>query len=102
MGGSFGKDIDRILTNAGVVSFTDSWSSREGYKKRMKADIKAFVKDLKDDQLFSYIPERSHVGMENFTYERRIKNPLKMAKKMRALSENLGDWDVFCGLKPVI
>ena len=102
MGGSFGKDIDKILNHAGVLSFTESSSSRAGFKKRQQEDIMAFVNQFNADKLFSFVPNRSHVGLEAFQYINKIKQPLKLGKKLRVLSEVLDDWDVFCGLQPVL
>lgn len=102
MGGDFGKDLDKLLTNAGVVSFEDSRSSRDSHKKRQVLDIKAFVKEYQSDDLFSNVPGRFHEGLNNFRYKNTVEKPVNMGRKMRRLAEDMDRWDVFAGLKPVL
>ena len=70
MGGAFGKDLDRLLTSAGVVTFDDSFSRSDSQKRRQIEDIKEFVRDYRSDNLFGNVPGRFHEGLSNFKYER--------------------------------
>ena len=95
MGGAFGKDLDKILTSAGVVSFKESWSSRDSHKRRQ-------VEDIKSDDLFANVPGRFHEGLEHFRYNCKVNKPMNMGRKMRRLAEDMDRWDVFSGVKPVL
>ncbi|KAL7381000.1 hypothetical protein ABVT39_026866 [Epinephelus coioides] len=102
MGEAFGKELDRVLTNAGVASLEQSWSIRDRSKKRQIADIRKFVREFNSDGLFDKVLGRFHDGLEKFSYSTKIKNPKRMGRKMRELALEIDDWDVFAGLKPVV
>ena len=99
MGGAFGKDLDRLLTSAGVVTFDDSFSRSDSQKRRQIEDIKEFVRDYRSDNLFGNVPGRFHEGLSNFRYESKLKKPDRMGRKMRMLAEARDRWDMWAGLK---
>ena len=99
IGGTFGKDLDKLVTNAGKVSFEETWSSRHSHKKRQVQDIKAFVKEYRSDNLFAAVPGRYHAGLKKFRYENTIEEPIKFGRKLRKLSQDMDKWEVFAGLE---
>ena len=89
LGGDYRKEIDRV--------FLQAWGlGQEHYRKKKppnyNQDLQRFVREFQEDALFHYIPPRSHSAFENFVCTTSVREPRKLGKRLRALSEELDFW----------
>ena len=62
--------------------------SNSPYKK----DLEVFVEDFQGDALFDYLPVREHKAFPEFVWTQKIKDPVKLGKKLKAHSQTLDFW----------
>lgn len=90
MGGAYGKQVDRVFyTTLGQGLEYQTTRKRPSH---YDADLKVFVRELKTDALFDYIPPREHSAFREFKANNRIQGPRKMGFRLRELSGDLDFW----------
>ena len=90
MSGSFGKHVDNIFAEAGLLK--ESASTRCHRHRPYHMDIAKFVDEYRQHGLGDYCPPRHHRGFSGYEYMSGLKNPRAMALKMSKLSEDLDLW----------
>ena len=90
LSGSFGKEVDRLFSEAGLGNFC-SPDHASSHSKRYREDVATFVKEFHRDGLFEYLPGRYHKGFKKFKYSRQIREPQTMAHLMMRLAEDMDD-----------
>lgn len=90
LAGAQAKHLDRLFFTGGnplnlstylsrLTSSSGSWSE----------DVSRFVEEFKRDELFGFRPGRKHQGFNKFSYQQKVKDPTRMGRSMRSLSEEL-------------
>lgn len=99
LAGDQAKHLDRLFFTGGNplnlssclhrLTNTSSSSSSSSSSCKRTADVSRFVDEFKKDELFSFKPGRKHPGFEKFIFPQRVRNPRKMGRSVRSLSEEL-------------
>lgn len=91
LGGQFSKDLEKMFSeNVGSdrLDFI-----RDGNVDN--SDVKVFLENYGDDELWAFKPGRFHTGFKNIKHEWRIKNCAKFIGKLTSLGETLDMWRSF-------
>ncbi|XP_063764454.1 uncharacterized protein LOC134881215 isoform X2 [Eleginops maclovinus] len=91
LAGAEAKHLDRLFFTGGNPLNLSSCLHRLTTSSSCKrtAEVSRFVEEFKKDELFSFKPGRKHPGFEKFIYPQRVRNPKKMGRSVRSLSEEL-------------
>lgn len=90
LAGAQAKDLDRLFFTGGNPLNLSSYLSRlTSSSCSRREDVSRFVDEFKKDELFRFRPGRKHQGFNKFSYQQRVKNPKRMGRTMRSLSEDL-------------
>ena len=91
MSGPFGKEMERIMTSSQLGHYSTN-PRHSSLSRRVVEDVATFVAEFTNDGLFDCRPGRSHHGFEDFAYEAKIEEPIKMGGKMKT-SVDIDSWD---------
>ncbi|KAK5917352.1 hypothetical protein CgunFtcFv8_012249 [Champsocephalus gunnari] len=93
LAGDQANHLDRLFFTGGnplnLSSCLHRLTNSSSSSCKRAADVSRFVDEFKKDELFSFKPGRKHAGFEKFIYPRRVRNPKKMGRSVRSLSEEL-------------
>ena len=90
MSGAFGRELDRLLTEASIGDLVGAKSFPK--LGRYKDDVADFVKEFKRGGLMEYLPGRHHIYFKDFSLQTYVKSPEKLGQKFRKYAENMDMW----------
>ena len=91
LSGPYGRQMDQLFTQSGLGDM-DTRDCRQQIPE-YKSDIDRFVAEYACDRLCSYRPGRTHLGLRNFNYQRKLKkSPVKLGVHLKHLAENLDNF----------
>jgi hypothetical protein len=86
MAGGFGKEVSRLFAEA---MYNDDCYVQQRKKSGLyQNDIRNFVLEFQGEALFDHCPPREHHAFQSYVdISNRIKNPMKLGRHLKILSE---------------
>lgn len=94
--GSFGKEMDRLMSCAGFGNIGPADARRSSHSSPAYCrDVQKFVEEYIADGLFSYAPGRTFKGFKDFIPQRhsRVKAPFRLGLKLHELAADMDYWE---------
>ena len=92
LSGAFGREIDRLFTDAGLGRLP-AYDSPHKLPPAYRTDVQKFVSELKPLKVCEYVnSSRHHRGFENFQATVNITCPYMFGQKMKHLAKDLDQW----------
>ena len=84
--GALGRQIDSIFQCKVSETHLQKSSSKDGDYSN---DLKKFVRDMSQEDLFSFHPGREHGAFKRFTYDNEVRDLAKFKKRLLKYSSKL-------------
>ncbi len=89
LGGEFGKEFSRLVSEAMGVKLHASYKKKPA---RYKRDIRVSMDEFTKDGLFDIMPGREHKSFPGFLAQTPVKDPRKLGQRLAVLSKENDLW----------
>ena len=93
MSGPFGKQVDRLIVDAGLMTETIASGTRSPKADPYRSDLHLLVEKYAGGGLFRFVPGRSHRSFPHARHACQIVNPQKLGVHLRTLAEERDFWE---------